>query len=173
MVCLITCRRTAQLSEGRTVRRRFATALASCATLLGVHGVLVPPAAHATPHRVVYKVWAEYGPLTAAALGYNDADGSRAGAMNPQLPWSKDVAWTDETKHPLITVTGYNNGDGDRIYCQILVDDLVVDEDNKVEGATCSFPLDGLPRQHCERGAHGTLVGVFDQVEGDPCSRPD
>lgn len=150
--------------------KRLFTSASMVVAIMGT--MLAAPVAHAATHTVTYRVWAEFGPLVAATLGYNEADGSRHGAMNPQLPWGKDITWTDDTKHPVINVTGYNNGDGARIYCEILVDGQVVDANDRVELATCSYATDGLPRQHCQRGNSGSIVGMFDQVEGDPCSRP-
>lgn len=146
--------------------------LFTCVATVAMLGApLTAPIAHAVPRTVTYRVWAEYGPLVAATLGYNDADGARRGAINPQLPWGKDITWTDDTKHPLINVTGYNTGDGPRIFCQILIDGQVVDEDDRVELATCSYATDGVPRQHCLRGNSGSKVGIRDQRDGDPCSR--
>ncbi|MBA0047807.1 MmpS family transport accessory protein [Mycobacterium sp. NPDC050853] len=150
------------------MRRLFTCA----AAVVMMSAVLTAPAAHAAPRTVTYRVWAENGPLIVATIGYNEANGARQGAMNPQLPWGKDITWTDDTKHPVINVTGYNNGDGARIYCQILVDGQVVDEDDRVELATCSYATDGLPREHCMRGNSGSIVGIFTKVDGDPCSSP-
>ncbi|MBB4856154.1 hypothetical protein HNP40_003570 [Mycobacteroides chelonae] len=147
--------------------------LFTCAAAVVMMGaVLTAPPAYAAPHTVTYRVWAEYGPLVAATIGYNDAHGARRGAMNPQLPWGKDITWTDDTKHPLINVAGYHTGDGPHIFCEILIDGQVVDQDDRVELATCSYATDGLPREHCQRDNSGSIVvGILTKVDGDPCSR--
>lgn len=137
---------------------------------LGVAGaVSTALPAHAATHQVTYKVWSEYGPSSVATIGYNAANGGREGAVNAQLPWSKDIQWTDDTKHPVININGFNTGEGNRIFCQILVDGQVVDEGNRVEGATCTYAIDGMARRHCKMSSRGQVIDGGNRVPGDPC----